>query len=71
MIVGVPVQVPVVAESACSSVAVPEIVGSAVLTGGSGTTTAVWVDVALVLAAAFVAVTTTRIVLPTSAGRSV
>ncbi len=45
----------------------PEITGSAVLTGGSGTIGTVCGDVAAALPAAFAAVTTTRIVLPTSA----
>ncbi len=40
------------------------------LTGGSATTTAVCTDVACALPVAFVAVTRTRIVEPTSAGTS-
>ena len=58
----VPVHVPFAAVSVCSSCAVPEIVGSTVLTGGAAATTAVWADVAEELPAAFVPVTTTRTV---------
>ena len=69
MIVGVPVQVPTAELSVCPSRVVPEMVGTAVLTGGSATTTAVCADVACALPATFVAVTRTRIVEPTSAER--
>ena len=66
-----PVQVPFEATSAWPSPAVPAIVGSAVLTGGAAAMTAVCVLAALVGPAALVAVTTARIVLPTSAPASV
>ena len=49
---------------------VPEIEGVVWLTGGAAATLAVWVDVAAVDPAAFVAVTTTRIVDPASVGPS-
>ena len=64
MIVGVPVHVPRSAVSVSPSRVVPEIVGAAVLTGGAAATPAVAADVAGVAPAAFVAVTTTRIVAP-------
>jgi hypothetical protein len=50
---------------------VPEIVGGLVFAGATGLvtpwTTAVWVDVAVLVPALFEAVTATRIVEPTSA----
>ena len=46
MIVGVPVQVPVVALSVCVSRAVPEIAGSTVFTGGAAATTPVTTEIA-------------------------
>jgi hypothetical protein len=49
------------------SLGVPEIVGAVVLAGASGSTTPVAAVAAAVLPAALVAVTTARIVLPTSA----
>jgi hypothetical protein len=70
VIVGVPVHVPVVELSVWPSSGVPLITGRAVLTGGAAATTAVCEVVALALPAAFVPVTTTRIVEPTSAGPS-
>ncbi len=68
MIVGVPVQEPFAAVRMLPSRGVPEIDGRTVLTGGSGETTALCALVALALPPAFVPVTTTRIVPPTSAG---
>ena len=65
------VQLPVVAVRVCVSRGVPLIVGGELLPGGSAATTEVGLDVELVLAAAFVAVTTTRIVEPMSAPTSV
>ena len=67
LIVGVPVQVPLPAVSVWPSFAVPLIVGATVLTGAVGATTPVWAAVADELPPAFVPVTTTRIVPPTSA----
>src|SRR3954462_10430018 len=69
-IVGVPVHVPSTAVSVLASVGVPRIVGSDWLTGSVGATTAVCTDVAFAGPATLVAVTTTRIVLPTSVGVS-
>jgi hypothetical protein len=63
----VPVQVPLVPLSVWPSCAVPEMVGSDVLTGGVGATTAVCALVALELPAELVPVTRKRIVEPTSA----
>ena len=66
--VGVPVHVPLVAVRAWPSRAVPERAGSAVLAGAAGATSAVTADGVPAEPAAFVAVTTARIRLPTSAG---
>ena len=63
---GVPVHVPFDAVSVWPSRAVPEIVGGAVFTGGLPATTPVCAEVALALPPAFVPVTTTRSVPPTS-----
>jgi hypothetical protein len=71
VIVGVPVQVPVVAVRVSPSAAVPLIDGGTVLTGGVAVTTAVCALVVLALPAAFVAVTTMRKVEPTSPAASV
>ncbi len=65
---GEPVQVPSWAVSVCVSRGVPVIVGTAVFTGGSGSTGADGSDDAVVEPPLFVAVTRTRIVAPTSAG---
>jgi hypothetical protein len=64
----VPVQVPGLAVRVCPSCAVPLIVGGAVLVGGvgGGCTTAVGAEFAVPLPPVFFAVTTTRIVAPTS-----
>ena len=69
----VPDHVPGSADSTCPACAVPLIVGSAVLLGatGAGATTAVGSELALLEPALFVAVTTTRIVKPTSAASAV
>ena len=64
--VGVPVQVPVATVSVCPTLAVPVMVGATVFVGGVGTT-AVTTEAAVALPSTFVAVTVTRIVLPTSA----
>ncbi len=61
-----PVHVPSVADSVSPSVAVPPIVGIAVFTGGVGATSSVAAEDASASPAAFVAVTVTRIVPPTS-----
>ena len=50
---------------------VPVIVGAVALTGGVGSTRLAAADVADALPAAFVAVTTARVAVPTSAGVSV
>ena len=71
MIVGVPVQVPVVAERVCPSRAVPEITGATVLTGAVGATTAVTAENADALPPPFVPVTRERSVPPTSAATAV
>ena len=63
---GVPVHVPRSTVSVPPSRVVPEIVGATVLTGGVAATRAVAAVVAVALPAAFVAVTTTRTVLPAS-----
>lgn len=65
----VPVQVPVVAVRVCPSWAVPLMVGGELLVGAVGAvvTTAVGAEVATELPLLFVAVTSTRIVKPTSA----
>jgi hypothetical protein len=68
--VGVPVQVPLPAVSVLPSEAVPEIVGGEVLTGGVGSTSPLAELEALAVPPAFVAVSTTFIVEPTSAGVS-
>src|SRR5947209_7249227 len=68
--VGDPFQLPFDAVSVCPSVVVPEIVGGAVLVGAPGCTTAVCCEVAWAEPAAFVSVTTTRTVVPTSPGPS-
>ncbi len=67
MIVGVPVQVPAVALATWPSRSVPLIDGATVFAGAAAVTTAVCADVALALPPAFVPVTTTRMVWPTSA----
>lgn len=51
----------------CPSCRVPEIVGPDRSSGGAATTTAVCAEVAEALPAEFLAVTSTRTVLPTSA----
>src|SRR6476660_407176 len=66
--VGVPVQVPSATVRVRPSRFVPEMVGSAVLAGAAGLTTAVWAEVTGVVPPELLAVTTTRIVLPTSEG---
>ncbi len=67
-----PVQVPLSPVSFWPSWAVPEIVGGAVFLGTAfAETTAVWADCAESEPSALVAVTRTRIVLPTSAPTSV
>ena len=71
MIVALPVQVPVVAVRVCPSVVVPVIAGRTVLAGGSSVITTVAPVVEDVVPATFVAVTTPRIVEPTSVGVSV
>jgi hypothetical protein len=70
VMVGVPVQVPLLAVSVWPSAGVPEIVGRTVLTGGAALTVEVCTLVALELPATLVPVTTTRIVAPTSLGVS-
>ena len=67
----VPVHLPSIAVSVAPSSAVPEIDGSAVLTGAAGSTAAVAALVADTVPAMLAAVTTTRIVAPTSAPVSV
>jgi hypothetical protein len=64
---GVPVHVPVLTVSNSPSRVVPVIAGAAVLTGGVAATWAEGAEEADVAPAAFVAVTTARIVEPTSA----
>ncbi len=71
MITGVPVHVPLAAVSVLPSRAVPEIDGRTVFTGGAGTTTRWRSTWRSALPPAFVPVTTTRIVPPTSAGTCV
>jgi hypothetical protein len=66
----VPDQVPTAALSVWPSWTVPEIVGGDVFAGGMAATTAVCTDVAPAAPPAFDAVTTTRIVEPTSAAES-
>ena len=61
-----PVHSPVSAVSVSPSRAVPEIDGRAVFAGGVGSTVAVAADDAVSRPPGFVAVTTTRIVWPTS-----
>jgi hypothetical protein len=69
--VGVPVQVPRNAVTACPTRGVPEIEGATVLTGpladGADVTTAVAVELLVAEPAAFVAVTSTCSLDPTSA----
>jgi hypothetical protein len=67
----VPVQVPGAAVSTSSSATVPEIVGSAVLTGAAALTVAVGADGAERRPASLTAVTTTRTREPTSSAVSV
>ncbi len=67
VIVAVPTQVPLADVRVCPSLAVPVIAGSTVFTGGPVVITAVAALVALAAPAEFVAVTTTRMVLPTFA----
>jgi hypothetical protein len=64
----VPVHVPGLAVKVCPSCAVPAIVGEDVFDGGvgGGCTTAVAAEVAVPVPLLFLAVTTTRIVEPTS-----
>ena len=71
VIVGVPVHVPVVDDSARPSRAVPETTGTTVFTGGAAATTPVTTETAEELPAAFVPVTFDRSVLPTSAATAV
>lgn len=63
-----PLQLPGLAVRACPSCVVPAIVGVAVFAGGvgGGWTTAVGAEVAVPVPLVFVALTTTRIVEPTS-----
>jgi hypothetical protein len=68
--VGVPLQVPFAAVRVCPSRAVPLTDGAAVFAGGAATTTALGKLVAGALPPPFRPVTSTRIVLPTSAGTS-
>ena len=70
--VGLPVQVPFAAVSVCPCCADPETVGNAVFPGGAGgaPTTAVCAEVADEDPTAFVPVTVTRTVEPTSAAPS-
>ena len=70
MIVGVPVQVPRSTVSVSPSRAVPPTVGATVFAGATGSTRPAAPDVADVDPAVFVAVTITRVVVPTSAGVS-
>ena len=65
--VGVPVQVPVEAATVAPSAGAPLIAGSTVLAGSVGRTIADAVEPAWADPAALVAVTTTRVVPPTSA----
>ena len=66
---GVPVHVPsLLIVSVWVSRVVPVTAGSAVFAGSCAPTVPLGAEVALALPPAFVAVTTTRIVLPTSAG---
>ena len=65
MIVGVPVHDPVDAVKVCPSWAVPEIAGSAVLTGGAAVIVLVAADVALAFPTLLVAVTVAFSVSPT------
>ena len=64
----VPVQAPSCAVSVPPSVAGPVTLGAPVLAGASATTASVAGDVAVSVPPAFVAVTTTRMAWPTSAG---
>jgi len=66
-----PVQVPVVAVSVRPSWAVPVTTGIVTTAGGSAATAVVGADGAFALPPAFVPVTRTRIVAPTSAAVSV
>src|ERR687884_2385544 len=66
VIVGVPVHVPTDALSVWPSTAVPEITGGDVFAGGAGVATTVAAELELAEPAAFVAVTATRNVEPTS-----
>src|SRR4051812_47625731 len=68
--VGVPVHVPRSSVSVSPSRAVPPMVGATVLAGATGSTRPAAPDVAAVDPAALVAVTITRVVVPTSAGVS-
>ena len=68
VIAGVPVHVPLPAVRVRPSVVVPLTDGAAVLAAGSGATSAVGADGRLSLPPAFVAVSTTRMACPTSAG---
>jgi hypothetical protein len=61
-----PVQVPFEAVSVWPCCGVPEIVGAAVFASATALTAEVWLLVAEALPPEFVAVTTTRIVLPMS-----
>ena len=65
---GVPAHVPRSAVSVSPSTRSPEIDGAAVLDGGAGATTALGGEVAVSVPPAFVPLTTTTIVWPTSAG---
>src|SRR5690349_15478454 len=69
----VPVHTPGSADNVCPACAVPLIAGNDVLLGatGAGATTSVGSELALLEPALFVAVTTTRIVEPTSADTAV
>src|SRR4051794_18495009 len=69
----VPVQLPGPAVSVWPLRAVPEIVGGELLTGAvdGATTDAVWFEVAVAVPTEFLAVTTTRRVLPTSPAATV
>jgi hypothetical protein len=71
VIVGVPLQAPLSTVSVWPSRTVPVIVGAVPLTGGVGSILALCAAVAVAVPAVFVAVTTTRVVVPTSAEVSV
>jgi hypothetical protein len=63
---GVPDQVPSVVDNVCPSIAVPEIAGGVVAVGGAAATTVVGAELVAEEPAELVAVTTTRMLQPTS-----